>query len=304
MDRGRYAEAVEAFEKSQALTPSASTLLNLGNAYARQGDDARALQTFERALGAAGQASSEAQRQALTTAAQSQIEALRPRVASLVVHPPQTAGVQVQLNGQTLQAGAPPLHLNPGLYRLEATAPGKLAYSETLRLSAGQSLERSIPPLVDPPPVVPPAVAPPAVAAPAVAPPAPPAPDLTRAETHGIEPTAADTAAPARFGALPWVLTGAGAGLVGVSLITGLSAKSKADALEESCPTLRNCDPRLHDEYDSAKSLGIATDVLWIAGAASAAAGATLLIIVASDGEPDELLAGCSFGGCTLQGRF
>jgi hypothetical protein len=93
-------------------------------------------------------------------------------------------------------------------------------------------------------------------------------------------------------------------GLAGVSLITGFSAKSKADEVKQQCPSLRDCSPALEDEYDGAKGLALATDVLWITGAAAFATGVTLLVVRGRDADSTALTARCSPAGCAVSGRF
>lgn len=65
----------------------------------------------------------------------------------------------------------------------------------------------------------------------------------------------------------------AGVALLGTSLITGLSAKSKEDRLARECDAGQVCDPSLASVKDGADTLALVTDVLWISGAVAAGVG-------------------------------
>jgi hypothetical protein len=111
---------------------------------------------------------------------------------------------------------------------------------------------------------------------------------------------------------LPWVLGGSGVALLGASLITGLSANSKENRLEDECSGAgadgkRECDPSLEGVRDSAKTLALVTDVLWITGVVAAGVGVTLFVI--DDGGTESgtaLQTGCFDAGCGVlaTGRF
>jgi hypothetical protein len=183
--------------------------------------------------------------------------------------------------------------VNPGPHLLEASAPDKRPYKQELQVTLGQRLVVTVPalePLAPTAPVEP---------APAVMSEPPPA--------------AAGENGQSQFGVLPWILAGGGAVLLGTSLVTGLMASSKAGQLEDDCTTVapggkRQCPESLRDVKDSAESLALVTDVLWITGALAAGAGITLFVL--DDGGASESSAavqtGCFDGGCGLlaQGRF
>jgi hypothetical protein len=200
--------------------------------------------------------------------------------------------VRVTLDGQMIEVGAA-LRVNPGPHVLEASAPDKRPYKQELQVTLGQRLDVTIPalePLTPTAPVEP---------APAVMSEPPPA--------------AAGQVGQSQFGVLPWILGGGGAVLLGTSLVTGLLATSKAGQLEDECtgeaPDGRpQCPSSLRDVKDSAESLALVTDVLWITGALAAGAGITLFVL--DDGGASEsgttVQTGCFGGGCGLlaQGRF
>lgn len=285
LDEGRKKAACEKFELSMSLDPSPGTLLNLGNCY--EADDVvRSLATFERALRDAQASPDPVRRERWTEAATSRIADVSKKVPRLTLRAAEET--LVLLDGQRVELGAP-LRLNPGSHLIEASAPGKRSFSQELRVELGQQLEVEVP-----------ALEPLATSAP------PPTQSLSEpAPTYRSE---------SQFGALPWVLGGSGALLVGASLVTGLMASSKAGRLEDECTGVapdgrRQCpDASLEGVQESAQSLALATDVLWITGALAAGAGITLLVL--DDGGDTEsgtaLQTGCFSSGCGLlaNGRF
>jgi hypothetical protein len=280
-DQGRFKEACDKFELSMQLDPSPGTLLNLGNCYEPQGDLVRALAAFERALADAQKTPDVKRRELWTSAARERIAALSARVPEIVVRGAPEGGV-VTLDGTPITPDEKQ-RLNPGRHTIEATAPGKRRFERSVELSAGQKLELELPALE--------AEAPAAVLSP------PPV---------DSEPPPSDRAA--GFGPWPYILAGTGAALLGGSLVTGLMARSKADELDRECQNGR-CDPSLENVKDSAETLALTTDVLWIGGALLAGAGVTLFVIDATSG-PDEattaIRTGCFDAGCGLlaSGRF
>jgi tetratricopeptide (TPR) repeat protein len=280
-DQGRFREACEKFELSMQLDPSPGTLLNLGNCYEPQGDLVRALAIFERAFADAQRSSDPRRKQLWSDAARERIANLSRRVPQLSVRgvPPDA---EVAIDGKSERpSGA--LRINPGRHRIEVRAPGKRPYAQEFEVAAGQRLAINVPALE--------------------ADTAPTAPALAAAPSEPAPPpdTSDDT-----YGPWPYVLGGTGAALLGTSLVTGLMANSKASQLERECDD-NVCDPSLQGTRDSAESLALATDVLWISGLVFAGAGVTLFILDANDDEASTALqAGCFGTGCGMlaTGRF
>jgi len=281
-DQGRFKEACEKFELSMQLDPSPGTLLNLGNCYEPQGDLVRALGIFEQAFADAQRSTDPRRKELWTDAARERIAALSRRVPQLSVRnePPDA---EVALDGNAVERASGALRVNPGHHRLEVRAPGKRPYTHEFDIAAGQRLAINVPALeVETGPAPPPPVA------------APNEPEPTYEKST-------DT-----YGPWPYVLGGTGAALLGTSLITGLMANSKAGKLDRECPD-DTCPPSLKSTQDSAKSLALATDVLWISGLIVAGAGVTLFVLDASDDEPGTAVqAGCFATGCGMMasGRF
>ena len=273
-DQGRFREACEKFELSMQLDPSPGTLLNLGNCYEPQGDLVRALALFEQAFADAQRSNDPRRKELWTDASRERIANLSRRVPQLSVRgAPSDAEVSIDGNGQR-PSGV--LRINPGRHRIEVRAPGKQPFTQEFDIASGQRLAINVPPLE-------------AEAGPAPPPPAAPA-----------EPAPPRDTSTATYGPWPYVLGGTGAVLLGTSLVTGLMANSKASKLERECDG-NDCDPSLQGTKDSAKSLALATDVLWISGLIVAGAGVTLFILDANDDETGTAVqAGCFGTGCGM----
>jgi hypothetical protein len=275
-DQGRFREACEKFELSMQLDPSPGTLLNLGNCYEPQGDLVRALTIFEQAFADAQRSNDQRRKELWTDAARERIANLSRRVPQLTVRsvPPDA---EVAIDGTPLQRSSGGLRINPGRHRLEVRAPGKRPHTQEFDIASGQRLAINVPPLeADSGAPMP---------APLAAPSEPPPPPDSSAATYGP---------------WPYVLGGAGVALLGTSLVTGLMAKSKASKLDRECDG-DSCDPSLKGTKDSAESLALATDVLWIGGLIAAGAGVTLFILDANDDEAGTAVqAGCFGTGCGL----
>lgn len=282
-DQGRFREACEKFELSMQLDPSPGTLLNLGNCYEPQGDLVRALAIFEQAFTDAQRSTDPRRKELWTDASRERIANLSRRVPLLSVRGAPPDG-EVSIDGKAAQLPSGGLRINPGRHRIEVRAPGKKVYTQDFDIAASQRLAINVPQLV----VDAGAPAPPPVAAP-------------------IEPVPEHETSSDSYGVWPYVLGGTGAALLGTSLVTGLMANSKASKLERDCSPQDVCDPSLQGTKDSAETLALTTDVLWISGLIVAGAGVTLFILDATDDESATAVqAGCFVSGCGLMasGRF
>lgn len=104
----------------------------------------------------------------------------------------------------------------------------------------------------------------------------------------------------------PIATMGGGGTLLLGALVTGILAKKAESDLDAACPGRVGCDPADESIRDRMKRLGVATDVLWITGAA-AAAGGLVWFLLARDGSevPEEpaLSFGCGPGSCGVAYR-
>jgi tetratricopeptide (TPR) repeat protein len=276
LDQGRYREACRMFERSLELEPSPGTLLNLGNCYEQDGDLARALSTFERAVADSQLEKNEAKRKAWVDAGAQRIDLLLVRVPVLNLTPSPTPGASVRIDGEELAKLSGPLRLNPGKHNVEVSAPGKRTLQHELELHLAERLDLALPALES--------------IAPAAALPK-------------DEPVPAREHAEHRASAAPWLLLGGGGLLTATGVVTGLMAKSKEKSLDTGCgpgPICRN--PELRSTRDAGEKLEIATYLLWAAGGAGIIAGVTVLALDSGEEEaPTQISLGCTGAGCGLQ---
>jgi hypothetical protein len=283
-DQGNYVAAARSFEASLAAVSSPGTLLNLGLCYDKLGRLRDAEQSFRRAFDEAAQEPDPTRRQGWSDAAQEQLAQLSPRIPSVTVRVLE-AGTRVQINDQPVEP-AIPLRLDPGRYRLEASAPGKQSYARDFELTERQQLELAIPKLTD------------ALIAPVAAAPLAPAAHV---------PPEGDTSggAHSRFGVAPWILWGSSVALGGSAVVTGLLAESKANTLKEHCPNYSCPDTSLEHTRDTAHTLAVTTDVLWGLGIVSAGVGTVLWFLDTGPANSamatvPELRADCRRSGCSI----
>jgi tetratricopeptide (TPR) repeat protein len=104
----------------------------------------------------------------------------------------------------------------------------------------------------------------------------------------------------------PIATMGAGGALLVTALITGIMAKGAESDLDEACPGRVNCDPADASIRDRMNRLGLATDILWITGAAAAAGGLVWWLLTRRKGEALEepaVSVGCGPGTCAMSYR-
>jgi tetratricopeptide (TPR) repeat protein len=120
-----------------------------------------------------------------------------------------------------------------------------------------------------------------------------PAPDTEKGEASG-------------FPVGPIATMGAGGALLVSALITGIMAKGAESDLDDACPGRVNCDPADVGIRDRMNRLGLATDILWITGAAAAAGGLVWWLLTRRKGEALEepaVSVGCGPGTCAMSYR-
>jgi hypothetical protein len=146
LDEGRQEEACVCFYESQRLAYDPKKLLILAECDERHGHLVAALEKYRELLHQLPSQPHTKIRDSRERSARQGIERLERRVAGLVLAPSPTPRSVVQLNGQPTSPGATPA-LDPGIYRLEVSAPGHETHRESLRLVEGQRLEYALPAL-------------------------------------------------------------------------------------------------------------------------------------------------------------
>ncbi len=264
MEAGRFDEAYPKLAASQKLDPGAGTLLDLGTCYERNGQTASAWATFQEAENAARRASHDdwAER------AHAHVVALDPRLERLVVAVDQRAlvpGLVVQRDGIPVEASAwgLPIPVDPGRHEVRASAPGKRNWSTTVELrTEGASSTVTVPALEDAP-----------------APPPPPAPSTAPVTSLSPEHVAPSFWTTQRVVGVAL----AGAGVLGIAVGTGvgLAANGKyRDAVDNDCPGQgTQCTAAGVQEGQDAHSMATASTIVFVASAATLAAGAVLFFV-------------------------
>ncbi|MES1182825.1 MAG: hypothetical protein ABUL60_03365 [Myxococcales bacterium] len=313
MRQGKFAEACPKLQESNRLDPGIGTQFNLADCYEQSGRVASAWAAFLEVASQA-RATNQPERE---RAATKRAERLEPRLPRLVVNVPEaskTPGLEVRRNGMLVGSAqwGTPVAVDPGEIELTASAPGKQALRQTLRVEEGKTASYNLPALAEGdgagvarPVATPTATAPqPAVLPATPAPAAPPSPPPS-------EPAAA------KAGNGPWIITLAGVGVVGLGLGTAyaLMAKSKYNESKAECDLddVNACSPTGIDVRNDARTKGdIATVSFIVGGAALAGAGIVWLASGSSDSKhtasTNRLRAAPALGpnlaALFVQGRF
>jgi hypothetical protein len=138
MTKGRFAEACAAFEASQKLDPTISTLLNLASCREKNGQLATAWGLFLEAERQTRTASDDPSRQ-LHQVAVNHATKLEPRLSTLtitVAPEHRVGGLQVHRNADLVDPGAwnKALPIDGGTYKITASAPGNADWSAMITL--------------------------------------------------------------------------------------------------------------------------------------------------------------------------
>jgi tetratricopeptide (TPR) repeat protein len=153
MKDGKYQEACERLEQSQAVERGIGTMLYLAECYEKIGKTASAWALFREAASSA-QAAGQSER---AEAGRRRAEKLEKGLSRLTVHVPpanRLPGMVVQDNGSPLQAAVwgVALPVDPGLHRVEVSAPGYTSWSSEVKVDdRGASAETHVPALVKDP---------------------------------------------------------------------------------------------------------------------------------------------------------
>lgn len=144
-ESGRYREASERFERSQALVPAVGTLLNLGACYEKSRRAASAWGAYSQAANLAV-TTNDPGRQAR---AKGLADAIEPRVAKLTIVTAQREELEVTLDGKRVDPAVfdTSTPVDAGRYRVEARAPGRTPWSTTIEIKDGTKQTVTIPEL-------------------------------------------------------------------------------------------------------------------------------------------------------------
>lgn len=276
---GDYVRACAKLEASRDIEPALGTTLNLADCYEKLGRIASAWAEFRSAAAAAQKADDPVRKEAALERA----ELLEPRLSRLRVQLADPS-VHVLQNGEPLSASVvgSAIPVDPGLYRFDASAPGKAPWSQTFDVQGeGVTVEVEIPEL-DPAHVAPPA-------------------SREQPVTFGLSPMAAPPSRGART--LAWVLGGVGAASVATGAVFTALAASSWSRAEDSCVDYPyQCSQAGLDHADDAETQAAVATVGFIVG--GAALGASVVLFLTSDGEPEGPALELGLGRVSLRGGF
>jgi hypothetical protein len=240
MTAGKYAEACPKLEESLRVEPATGTLLNVAGCHEKVGRSATAWAEYtEAAANARREGRSDRERFALDRA-----KGLEPTLARLTIVVPlpgRQDGLEVKVDGMVL--GAPSwgmaMPVDTGRHAIEVRAPGKQTWNTQIDVSARQSLEVEVPPLMDAIPIS---------AAPAAEPPpkpaTPPKPDVAEPAVTSESQAGSHTAA--------YVIGGLGLVSLGAGAYFGLRAIDQAKDSDRACtPTCTTAGVELMDRANT-----------------------------------------------------
>jgi hypothetical protein len=244
---GEWERACAKFEASQKLDPARGTLLNLAECMERDGKLASSWAVY-RQLADEAAAARDTERARI---ARAKIEELEPRLPRLLVEVEElAAGLEVARDGEPIEPAlfGVAVPLDPGTYRLSATAPGRSQWAELVDLSERERVVVRIPRLPAGAPVPP------------------------------REPGAGEKEQPRRS---PRRLAAQGAGGVGVAGLGvaaafGLRARSKWRAANDGHCTDNVCDETGLRLASEARTAARTANVAFAVGAAASVTGAIL----------------------------
>jgi hypothetical protein len=262
---GKTREACLKFADSQKADPAIGTLVNLALCHEKDGKTASAWSEYSDAAAQAGRAGQHDREQF----AHDHAAALEKQLHRLVLEmKTPVKGMEIKLDGANFGEGTlgTPIPLDPGEHVIEVTAPGKIKWSQTAKLSAVASvIDRiEVPALVDdpnanapPPPPTSTAAAPPASADKVIEPP------------HGISTTRL----------VGFFVTGLGVAALATGIVLEVDAiKLDGQSADQhnAAPTVDGSGALKHQHAATAEKFA----VISFAGAGAAIVTGTILIIV------------------------
>jgi serine/threonine-protein kinase len=293
---GKVAEACPKFADSQRLDPSAGTLLNLASCYEKLGRTATAWATYKQAASAANAVG----RSEYVATAQRHAEALAPRLARITVTVSQPVeGLQLRRDGMPVPSPewGQAIPVDPGTHVIEARAPGRHEWTETVVALDTSQMTVTVPAL-EALPVQP---APPAAAAAAPA----PAPPLTSPAAAASPPEGSSGDGQRTMG-----LVVGGVGIVGLG-VAGAFAWAAKSTYDDSLKDCQQSNPNVCDQVgfnkrNDARSLGDAASIVAGVGAAALVTGGVLWFLTphGQRATTARVAIAPSLGGATIEGTW
>jgi len=264
---GQVAEACAKFQESQHLDPALGTLLNLALCHERQGKLASAWSELTDAA-AMAERSGQLDRLRFARGALAKLEGKVPQMLIRVAK--RAPDLELRIDGQSIGQAAwgSPIPLDPGIHRLDATAPHKQPWARSFEIVAGASpVTLEVPALV---------------AAPEPAGSTPPSPDTNASPKTLSEAPLLSSAPPAAIHdpRRTWGYAAGALGIVGVAAGTyfGFTTIAKQNIVEENCNAASCRNQTGMDADRAAHRAATVADVSFGIGLAAVIASAYLLL--------------------------
>jgi hypothetical protein len=293
MEQKRFSEACPKLAESQRLDPGGGTLLNLAVCHEKEGRLATAQTEYGEALSVAVR-DGRKDREAIAKERLAAIEGKVPRIAIVVPPAADVEGLEVKLDGLVLRRAAwgVATPADPGLHTVEATAPGRKAWSAQAPVPNAPEKKTIEVPVLEPlgalpPPAVQYVPAPAPAPAPSGSPVAPPV--FTWEASHP--------------NAMFYVVLGVGVVGAAVGTVTGVLALNANSTAKDGCNAERHfCkDQTSLDAASSARTFAWASTGAFVVGAV---AGIALFFIpMRVRGKPAPQV-GLAPGGAFVRGTF
>jgi hypothetical protein len=265
MAQERWSEACPKLQESQRLAPAIGTEFNLADCLEHQGRLASAWAAF---LDVVDQTHKRGETPR-ESAARTRASALAPRLGKLTIQVPIRApGLEVLRDGEALPpevwgVGVP---VDAGDHRVEARAPGRVAWSSTVRTADGATVATTVPDLV-PAPVAP------------VPPPTPPAGPPSQPPGQAPPPASADHTA-------ALIVLGSAVVLAGVGVAGVLEHASNVSNYngDPQCPSINAATLPAHcsDYVNAANTWNTIGIVGFVGSGAALVTGVTLWLLAPS----------------------
>ena len=276
MQSGDYSQACQKLEASQKLDEGIGTLLYLADCYEKTGRTASAWAMFKEAASIAG-AQGQESRQKL---ASHRAKTLEPALVKVVIEVAQgnvaLLGFEVRNDGVAIPAAqfGFPVPVDPGEHRIEASAPGKRAYSDAIKVTKGEGHVKV--PLLEDLPVANSTPSQPSASA---------LPEVASSSSMAMQSTTngapeRDTAGNSSQRLVSYVVGGAGVVGMGIGAYFGLTAMHDHNSSKSACTTsdANACYPQALGQYNDAVREARASTIAFVAGGALLATGLVLYL--------------------------
>jgi hypothetical protein len=297
MAAGKTEEACEKFAASHRLDPAPGTVLNLAACHEKLGKIASAWAEYKDAQALSARRGDK-RREEYATQKIDALEKHLHRVVIEILSPLPNMTVKLDDRPLVREAWGTGLALDPGLHKLEVSAPGYTTWMRELNMGPSSGTDRIEVPKLEKPGDSAAAAVPPTVM--------PPADEKPQVEPEPAKPTSASTKRTIGF-----VVAGAGVVSLGASLVFALRTSSLASDRDEACPAGQPCFKQ--SAFDADHDAHVSQQWMFITGAAGLVLGGAgaWLILTSRDVPPGKSAgfvvvprADASGGGLHAVGRF